>query len=68
MKLCIWIYKTNTCIIITHYNPPFKYSVMLYIIDIMAMKWLQILYFYMSIMYVTVCQWMQSNQFLKLNY
>ena len=75
MKLCIWIYDTETSIIIiiiiiiiTHYSPSFKYSFMLYIIGNMAMKWLQTLYFYSSIMYVPECQWMKSNQFLKFTH
>jgi len=69
MKLCIWIYKTKTSIIIiTQHNPSFKYSVMLHIIGIMTMKWLQTLYFYSSIMYVAACKWVQSIQFLKFTH
>lgn len=68
MKLCIWIYETKTSILITHYSPSFKYSVILYIIGIMAMKGLQTLYLYSSIMYVPVCKWIQFNQFLKFTH
>ena len=68
MKLCIWIYRTKTSTIITQYSPSFKYSVMLHIIGIMAMKRLQTLCFYSSIMYVAVCKSMQSIQFLKFTH
>lgn len=54
-------FEAKTSIIITQYSPSFKYSVMLYITGIMAMKWLKTLYFYNSIIYVPVCKWMQSN-------
>lgn len=54
-------FETKTSIIITQYSPSFKYSVIIYIIGIMAMKLLQTLYFYNGIIYVPVCKWMQSN-------